>query len=242
MKKSLDFEQGNDPKFYYNLAYAAYCNRDWEKSLHYGSKALQLSPFWPRVRVFLADVLLANGELQKAKQLMEEGIQAGYCDAYNEFLLGLQSFTTDNMEEASHLFRQFQDDWPFAKDFIKHSRALLAYSLWNCGQYEEARKVALISGIKSLTEQFSSAPFKNDWKIIHTPLISQEPHLCLPTSVTMVASAQDVLLNPRELYAQMSGRGGTLIWRMAEEMTRREFQVQSIKSTPQVIRPLRSKT
>jgi tetratricopeptide (TPR) repeat protein len=236
IEKSEKLDQEDDPRVYYNLAYAANCNREWEKSLHFGNKALQLSPFWPRLRLMIADILLANGEIQKAKQLLEEGVQAGYRDASNEFILGIQAFTTGKMEEASDRCRRFHQDWPFTKGLAKAALFLLAHSLWNSGRYDEATEVASTSGLEIFKERAAhfSSTIKNR-KIIPTPLVSQERNLCVPTAATIVAAAQGVQLKPRELYRRMRGRDGTFIWRMAEELTHRGFYVQSIKSTPQAL-------
>lgn len=237
IEKTQSFDHGDDPKVFYNLAFAASSNRDWEKSLLFGNQALRLAPFWLHVRRLVADALLANGELQAANQLLADGRQTAYRDAGYEYFLAVQSFTTGHMEATSRLIRQFQNDWPFAKDFIKPSRVLLAFALWNCGKLEEAREVALASEIQKTVELFASvSATAGNRKIIPTPLISQESYLCVPTSVMMVAAAQEVELNPRELFVRMLGRDGTQLWRMAEEMQRREFQVHFVNATHDAIR------
>lgn len=234
VEKALACGQGDDAKFFYSLSYAFYCIRDWEKSVDYGYRALQLAPNWSRLRLFLADALLAIGQYEKAAALVDDCIAAGYRDASIEFLKAIQSFAAGDIPGAKTLLSEFRENWHFSKDYHWH-QYFLAHALWNCGEYEQAQEIARNSGIKKLQDQFSAVSPGQDLKIIPTRMISQEPNLCVPTSVAMVAFAQGIQFNPRELYVRMKGMGGTYIWRMAEEMSAAGFEVRSIRATHEAV-------
>ncbi|MFC1744061.1 C39 family peptidase [Candidatus Riflebacteria bacterium] len=232
--KTIKYLPTRDPGIYYELAFSAIQLQDWDYGIEEGFKTLELAPTWQRSRIFLANALLARGKIQEASKVVVDGMNLGFPDASFEFHAGLQYFIQGELAKSLEIFSDYPKRWPDS-DRLKGTEELLTHIYWNLGKYEEARATAKKARPRFF-EKFINAGQSGQRKIIPTLIIAQEQLMCVPTAVTMIASAQGVTLNPGKLYKAMKGMNGVLMWRMVAEMEELGFLVRHVKAEAQVIK------
>ncbi|WP_020405983.1 tetratricopeptide repeat protein [Hahella ganghwensis] len=208
-----------------HLCIASALLKNWDRAVKAGRQLLSCDSKQEN-KVLLISTLLSQGNLTEARKLLDSLDQqkgvfypADYFASQFHYFLG-------NLEFALERLQQLKTTWPDSvPDSIDHS---IVHLNWMQGNIETAQELA--KEIDSeLYEQLVKAPLESKRVLIPLPVMTQEPLMCVPTTVAMCASAFDIKLNPNELFKAMRGNDGTEIWRMQAHLETLGFEVLYLK-------------
>ena len=133
---------------------------DYKKAREYLEEALRLKPDYPQARLFLADTLVALGQLSQAREELTKLEGAGYQPSQTALLLGIAAEREKQYSQALDYFRKAQEDPELAQEAKLHlGQVLAAQRQWKESQQvlEEAIKLAPQTPTAELSQRYLSS-------------------------------------------------------------------------------------
>lgn len=212
-------EDHYEARYYFCLTH--YMRRDWDKAVRASQLLVNKYPH-PENHILLIRSLLSQGETESAKCAIKNLEKTGIGYYSSDWFVVLFYHFIGEDEVAIQRLKSFASHWP--KVSAESLDIVLIQLLWLSGDVDEARSLA--EKVEHPTAKyFFEADTVGDRKHLALPVMSQEPLMCVPTTVSMVASAHGKTFSPRELYNAMRGKDGTHLWRMQDYMESVGFQV-----------------
>jgi tetratricopeptide (TPR) repeat protein len=213
-------------KISYFEAWHHYClthliRRDWVNAVKHAQSLINVDSCLDN-RIMLVRALLSKGDLTQAK-LHIKSIDAAKGQSYIADSLSIQFYYfIGNFDAAISRLESLRSHWPEIPTSSIDSTMVQLY--WLQGDVESA-KILAKSTNDTFLDTLNTANSNAKRKLIALPVMMQEPMMCLPTTVAMVASAYETELVARDLFHDMRGNDGTEIWRMQQHMESIGFEV-----------------
>ncbi len=230
---TASLRDSKDPIIRYMLGVGAIDLREWDEGIEHLTAATQAAPGWVRATAPLADAMLARGRVDEAAALLEDAHRGPLRDASIDVMrLALLSARGANRDvvAAAELVRA---RWP--RRLVKGIAVPVAFTLRNLDDLAAARDWGLMLG-ESFAAQMATP--RSRFVSLDAPLYCQEPMMCLPVCVSLVAAIYGKRFDPVELYSAMRGYGGTVFPNMQEVVNARGFDVHCIRPKPALLRRL----
>jgi predicted Zn-dependent protease len=221
----------------YFEAWYHYClthiiRRDWVKAVKVTQTLINIDPNLEN-KIMLVRALLSKGDLTQAKEYIR-AIDAAKGQSYfaDNLVIQFYYFIGDIVTAINRL-DNLRYHWPEITSSSIESAMVQLY--WLQGDVESAKILAKKIN-DPILETLNTASHKAKRKLITLPVMTQEPMMCLPTTVAMIASAYGIDLSAPELFRDMRGNDGTEIWRMQKHMESIGFDVLYIHPDYEIVK------
>ena len=224
-----------DPRVWYVLSRASARRTDWEMSVREATKACKLVPHWTRARAGLSDSLMATGQNDAARQIIQvTDRDAKTCGP--DYSRTLYSEVNGDTDQAISELSKFLTDWPIKNDYSSAAATKLTLLLMQQHQLAAAKRVIASYDLQQFEDLLKVADNKANQvasKYISMPMVSQTRNHCVPTVAAMVAGSQGYDAQPSEFAKGMGTRHGTQLWQMVDYMKSLGFAAICIKPEPE---------
>lgn len=227
----------DDPMVWYVLSRASARRTDWGSSIQEATKASKLAPHWTRSRAGLSDSLMATGQNDAARQIIQvTNKDAKTCGP--DYVRTLYSEVNGDTDQAISELSKFLTDWPIKNDYSSSAATKLTLLLMQQNKLAAAKRVISSYDLQQFEDLLKVADSKANEvasKYISMPLVSQTRNHCVPTVAAMVAGSQGYDAKPAEFAQGMCTRHGTQLWQMVDYMKSIGFAAICIKPEPETI-------
>jgi tetratricopeptide (TPR) repeat protein len=224
LKKAESSLEDNNIEAWYHFCLAHALRCDWTKAVEQTKLLINIDPSIDN-KILLIKALLSKNDLSQAKlHIKSIDVAKGQSYSVDYFVSQFYYFLGD-IDAAISRLELLRHHWPD----IPHSSVdrTLIQLYWLHGNTESAKSLA-----RAINDPLYGALNKTNpsakRKLITLPVMRQEPMMCLPTTIAMVASVYGIQLSASELYHDMRGNHGTEIWRMQQHMESIGFEVNYI--------------
>jgi tetratricopeptide (TPR) repeat protein len=232
LKKTKSLLDKSYLEAWYHYSLTHIIRRDWVEAVKVTQTLIDIDSSLEN-KILLIRALLSKGDLTQAKVYIQS-IDADKGKFYLADSLSIQFYYfIGEIDAAINRLECLRDHWPEIPSSSIESTMVQLY--WLQGDVESAKTMAEKINDPFLEILNTASPTAKR-KLITLPVMTQEPMMCLPTTVAMTASAYKIDLSAAELFRDMRGNDGTEIWRMQQHMESIGFDVVYIHPNYEIVK------